>query len=278
MTASEYRKENQKLLFEYENRVRKWLFDNYNRDIANEIPYMRDGIVCPETWFAEGNDFRPLIILKEVSLGINKVSELEFFLKLWGNQKQFNFVENDFDDVRIGTFTQWQRIAKLLKGLEEIHNGALSCDYYKYDLRFIPGGELYSGNIDGYRKYNCEKTSNNIYNSIVDKMALMEIKKVGAGQTVGSELSLQTGYYTEHIEPFKDLLCRQLELINPTVIICCGRENGCISQMLGFVKSNTKERLWIDGYHHTRSSNLHFYEEPLMCYKKHIESKGDIKK
>ena len=128
---------------------------------------------------------------------------------------------------------------------------------------------MYAGDIEGYKRYNRERTSNAIYSDIVNKMALIEIKKLGAGQTVGSELSLKTGYYTEHIEPFKDLLCRQLELVNPTVVICCGRENGCISNLLDYVKKNTKERLWIDGYHHTRSSNLHFYEEPLTAYKEY---------
>lgn len=267
MNATEYRIENEKLLTEYEDRVRKWLAVNYNSEIAQKIPYMRDGVVCPEAWFEDANDFRPLIVLKEVSLGINEVSELDSFMNLWGQQKHFEFVENPFDDVQIGTFSQWQRIARLLKGLEEIHNGASACDYYKYNFGFVPGGERYAGSIEGYVKYNNEQTANAIYNGIVKKMALMEIKKVGAGQIVGSNLSKQTGYYTEHIEPFKDLLCRQIELINPTVVICCGRENGCISNLLGYIKENTKERLWIDGYHHTRSSNLHFYEEPLNVYR-----------
>lgn len=272
MTASEYKIKKDRLLTEYEERVRGWLAENYSTELSEKIPFMRDGVVCPEIWFEENNDFRPLIFLKEVSLGINEEAELDDFLNLWGNQKSFEFVENPFDDVQIGSFSQWQRIAKLLKGLEEIHNGASWCDYYKYDLSFIPGGEKYNGEVEGYIKHNNEKTKNEIYNGIVSKMALMEIKKVGAGQTVGSKLSMQTGYYAEHIEPFKDLLCRQIELINPTVIICCGRENGCISELLKYVKENTNERLWIDGYHHTRSSNLHFYEEPLAIYKNYINT------
>ncbi len=102
-------------------------------------------------------------------------------------------------------------------------------------------------------------------------MALLEIKKIGGGQTVNSELSLLTEHYTQHIAPFSDLLCRQIELIDPTVIICCGREySNCISELLIEVKRNTGDRLWIDGYHHTRSSNLKFYENPLMTYKEKI--------
>lgn len=274
LSAAEYRKENDALMQEYESRVRSWLSDRGNPELANKIPFFRDGVATPEVWFRDGNDFRPLIVLKEVSLGINQVDEVEQFLNLWGQPKCFEFVENPFDDLKIGTFSQWRRIARLVKGLEDIHNGEETCDYYKYDLSFMPGGELYVGDIEGYKTVNPQRTANPIYNGIVDRIALLEIKKVGAGQVVNSELSLATGHYAEHIEPFSDLLCRQIELINPTVIICLGREWGdCISHLLKEIKKKTSDRLWIDGYHHTRSSNLHFYEEPLNIYKEFRRSK-----
>ena len=272
IAVAEYRRQNQSLMEEYENRVRNWLSGKGNPELANKIPFFRDGIATPEVWFQAGNDFRPMIILKEVSLGINEVCELEQFLNLWGHPKYFDFIENPFDDLKIGTFTQWQRIARLVKGLEEIHYGASDCDYYKYNFSFQPGGALYAGDIEGYKTVNPQRTANPIYNGIVDRMAVIEIKKVGAGQTVNSELSLATGHYADHIEPFSDLLCRQIELINPTVIICLGREWGnCTSHLLKEIKENTGDRLWIDGYHHTRSSNLNFYENPLNVYKEFIK-------
>ena len=271
MTAEKYRKENNKLMQKYEKRVRKWLADNGKEELSTTIPYFRDGVVCPEKWFAKGNNFRPMIILKEVSLGINQVDELNDFLELWGRPRYFEFVENPFDDIRNGRFKQWRRIARLVKGLEEIYNGAEYYDCDKYDVSFISGGEKYQGNIKGYKTISNERTANPIYNDIVDKMAVVEIKKLGAGQTVNSELSLATKHYTEHIEPFHDLLCYQIELINPTVIICLGREYGsCISDLLKNIKNNTCERLWIDGYHHTRSSNAHFFEEPISVYKDYL--------
>jgi len=274
MTAEKYRIENNKLMQEYEKRVRNWLSITGNAEVAEKIPYFRDGIVCPEKWFENDNEFRPLIILKEVSLGINQLDELDGFLNLWGNPKYFEFVENPFDDIRIGTFAQWRRIARLVKGLEDIYNGADSSDYYKHNLDFVTGGEIYQGNIEGYKTVNNQRTANVEYNDIVDRMAVLEIKKVGAGQSVGSELSIATKHYTEHIEPFQDLLCQQIDLINPTVIICLGRENGsCISHLLKNVKMETGERLWIDGYHHAFSSNLHFYEEPLNTYKEYLKQK-----
>lgn len=271
ITAEEYRLQNADLLQEYEERVRRWLFTSGKEDISRSIPYFRDGVVCPETWFREGNNFRPLFVLKEVSLGINYLTELPRFLETWGHQEHFEFVENPFDDIRIGTFSQWKRIARLAKGLEEIYNGADDCDYYKYNLDFQDGGEEYLGNITGYCTHNRQRTANVIYNQIVDRMAILEIKKVGAGQTVNSELSLATKHYSEHVEPFEDLLCRQIRLIDPTVVVCLGREWGnCISQFLSRVKTNTGQRLWIDGCHHTRSSNLEFYEKPLRIYRDYL--------
>ena len=272
ISSTEYREENRTLMEEYETRVRAWLSKVGSEDMAVQLPFFRDGITCPEVWFQENNSFRPLFILKEVSLGINYVRELPSFLEKWGYPQYFDFAENPFDDIRVGTFPQWRRIACLAKGLEEIHNGADECDYYKFNFDFIPGGELYTGDIEGYKSdTNCERTANATYRSIIDKIAVLEIKKMGAGQTVNSELSLAARHYSEHIAPFQDLMCRQIKLIDPTVIICLGREWGaCTSRLLEQVKANTSDRLWIDGYHHTRSSNQQFYYDPLATYKRYL--------
>lgn len=276
ITASDYNEKHQDLMVRYEQRVREWLSQDDNYNIANKIPFFRDGVVCPEKWFEEGNDFRPLFILKEVSLGISNihsekdgVNELDKYLIEWGNPKYFEFAQNPFDDIRNGHFSQWRRIAKLAKGLEEIHNGADWCDYYKYDFSFKSGGEIYQGDIEGYKQCN-EKTANSIYNEIIDRIAVLELKKLGAGTSAGSELSIATKHYTEHIDPFKDLIIEQINLIDPTVIICLGREYGkCTSHLLKDIKPETKDRIWIDGYHHILSSNKNFYEIPLETYKKY---------
>ena len=59
---------------------------------------------------------------------------------------------------------------------------------------------------------------------MIEKIAVLEVKKIGGGRDVNSELSIATKHYTEHIVPFCDLICREIELINPTVIVCCSRE------------------------------------------------------
>ena len=121
ITATEYRKKQAQLLAEYETRVREWLWDYGEKELSEKIPFFKDGVVNPEKWFAEGNDFRPLFILKEVSLGKDNISDVDAFLKKWGNQKTFDFVENPFDDVKVGIFTLWRKIAALTQGLEALY-------------------------------------------------------------------------------------------------------------------------------------------------------------
>ena len=269
-SAREYREKHENLMKRFEQSARLWLKNMGHDEIAEKIPFFRDGVVNPEIWFKKGNDFRPLFILKEVSLGVNEVNKLDDYLKIWGNPKYFEFAQYEFDDIKIGTFSTWQRIAKLAKGLEDIHHGKEECDYDTYDFRYQSGGIKYDGNIEGYKYHYPERTNNSTYIDIMDKIAVLEIKKVGAGQAVKSELSKKTGYYTKHIEPFKDLICEQIELINPTVIICCGREGGGYSNnILKEIKGATSERLWIDGYHPVMSSHENFYYNPLRLYKEY---------
>ena len=40
-------------------------------------------------------------------------------------------------------------------------------------------GEVYTGNVIGYKtKNHCQRTNNPIYNSIIEKIAVLEIKKI----------------------------------------------------------------------------------------------------
>lgn len=270
ITAQEYRSHIENLLTEYEARVREWLNKNGEHKLSETIPFFRDGVTCPEKWYAPNNDFRPLFILKEVSLGIDTRACVEQFHDTWGNQTRFEFAENPFDDIKIGKFLLWRKIAALAKGLEEIHNGADTCPYGKFDMSYQTGGDEYTGDIKGYLDYHA-RTANPAYNDIIEKVAVLELKKIGGGRSANSELSLATKHYTEHIAPFQDLICREIELINPTVIICCSREI-FTQNLLSAVKNNTTDRLWIYGYHPTMNSIKHFYEEPLAAYKEYIFS------
>ena len=280
MTAQEYRIENEKLMEKWEKDCRDWL-RNEGRDsyLVENIPFFRDGVVCPEVWFEKGNTFKPLVILKEVSLGIDSVKKLPEFLETWPGKTFFKFAECPFDDIRVGKFPQWKRIAKLAKGLEEVQNGIENCDYYgkNKDYHFVPG-EMYTGEINGYKdpKRYLIRNANANYNEIINKIALLELKKVGGGTYVNSSLSLASEHYFSHVEKFRDNIYKQIELIKPTMIICLGKENGEFvgkNQILADIRKDITEKdgiAWIDGWHHSRSSNVNFYEKPLDEYRKYL--------
>ena len=279
MNAQEYQVEHNKLMTKWEKEARSWLAES-NKELSEQIPFFRDGVTCPEVWFEEGNDFRPLFILKEVSIGKNYTCEIPDFLATWNNNTMFEFAQYEFDDVKVGSFPQWRRIARLAKAFEDVHNGIYPCDYSRYDFGSLKGdGKEYIGNIDGYKgdKYK-QRTSNKEYDNIINKIAILELKKLGGGQTVGSKLSIATGYYTEHIEKFADNIKAQIDIIQPTVIIGLGRENGhCITQELlekANVNQKLKDVIQIKGYHHVRSSNKKFYDDPLEKYAEAIKVKN----
>lgn len=272
ISAKEYTLRQNELLNEFETRVRDWLKENDEYNISDRIPFYRDGVVCPEVWFKPDNNFRPLFILKEVSIGKDYVKDLDKYLEIWGNQTSFEFVENPFDDIRIGKFTTWRKIAALAKGLEDVYNGLGIREYNIDEFSYMQGGEEYKGNIEGYCDYHA-RTANNSYNDIINKIAVLETKKIGGGRDVNSELSIATKYYSEHIEPFKDLICKEIELINPTVIVCCCREF-FTGNLLREIENSTGNRLWIYGYHPTMNSTENFYKKPLIEYENNISKKS----
>lgn len=270
ISADEYRIKREALFSRYEDRVRQWLRENGQGELSEKIPFCRDGITCPEKWFKPDNRFRPLFILKEPSMGIKNESFLDSYLEKWGNTTCFEFAENPFDDIRIGKFKSWIRIAILASGMFSAAEGNGVTDYYSHNMSFSSGGEKYTGDIQGYIEYG-ERTSNRNYSNIIDRIAVMDIKKVGGGPSVTTDLSIRSQYFTKHIEPFMDLIIEQIELIDPTVIICCGRENGdCVSELLKVDGKPLSEMMngipWIKGYHPNRSSVQHFYTEPLKQY------------
>jgi len=269
-SINEYVSEKNLLLDKYEKRVRTWLKKDDKHNISEKIPFFRDGVVCPEVWFAPGNDFRPLFILKEVSLGIDEIKCLDCYLETWGNQKTFEFIENPFDDVQVGKFTLWRKIVALAKGLCDVHNGLSVPEYDIGSFAYMPGGQKYTGNIKGYIDYG-EVTANPLYNEFVKKIAVLEIKKIGGGRSVGSELSLATKYYSEHINPFEDLILEEIELINPTVIICCCKEF-LTGKLLKSIESKTNGIEWIYGCHPTMNTIENFYFAPVKQYYESIKN------
>lgn len=274
-----YVEKNVVLQKEYEYRVRSWLKEQ-GCDVYDTIPFFKDGVTCPKRYFDEKNKFRPLFVLKEVSLGFDEVNMLQTYNEEWGFVDKHNcdFAENKFDDIRVGSFIDWIRVAKLAKGLKEVYLGNEKPCYYgeNMDMSFSEGGEEYTGPIEKYRKkdkkknkyYYKNRTNNTNYIETMDRVAVIDIKKVGGGTWAGSPLSKATKHYLYHIEPFEDLLTRQIELINPTVIVCCGRDGGNIRKYLSNVEEKVSCKIWLEGYHPRMSSNKNFYDGPVSEYKK----------
>ena len=225
--VEDYYKQKELLMDEYENEVRQWLRKQHvKEDVVNYIPFFEDGVVCPERWFADGNEFRPLFILKEASIGIDNISELERYYEKWQSTK-FDHVGDEFGDIRIGVNkfkgnNPWMRIVKLAYGLKNAYATGTYCACENVcDVSFVRGKEN-PNNISGDPIY-AYATVNKNYISMVNQIAVVNIKKIAGGKTTKSELSKATKDYSYHLdEPLAGLLYRQIvELIRPTVIIYC---------------------------------------------------------
>ncbi len=277
ISAAEYNRKNEELMVEYEERVRAWLAGKADETLVEKVPFFRDGVVSPETWFCAGNDFRPLFVLKEVSMGFDEVQKLDSYLEDLEWQKRFEFVKEPCNDVQIGKHATWTRMARLAKALEDVYNGNEDYDYQKYDFSFKPSEEKCPGTAQGDDKGKSDiRNANKDYNDIIRKIAVINMKKIGGGTGAGSEMSKALLHYKKHVSPFEDLLCRQIALIDPNVIIFCGRDGGCISKFFAGVKGKTNGGLWIDGYHPRCRSNYNFYETPLQAFKEHIRDASKL--
>ncbi len=264
ISAKEYTIKRNELMDEYERKVRDWLKEKGAGEIADKIPFYRDGVTCPEVWFKPGNNFRPLFILKEVSIGKDDIEGLNEYLEEWDDKRTFDFTEYPFDDVKIGKFTTWRKIAALAKGLEDIHKGLGIREYDINEFAYREGGEKYSGTTPGYLAYGA-RTANEAYNDIMSKIAVLEIKKVGGGTIATKDLSLATRYYSEHITPFRDLICREIELIKPTVVVGCCREF-FTGNLLKEVEDRVSDVPWIYGYHPSMTSTENFYYKTVRAF------------
>ncbi|MBQ0027982.1 MAG: hypothetical protein KBS96_05200 [Lachnospiraceae bacterium] len=270
--ADEYQKAKALFMSEYENRVRRWLRErNSDETVVKRIPFFEDGIVCPSKWFEENCGFRPLFILKEASIGKDNIFELNDYYEEWNGQTRFDHVGDKFGDIKIGVNkfkgnNPWLRIVKLSYGLKDAYEKREFCRYEDIvDISFIKG-EKNPNNISGESIYEYA-TANDKYISMVNQIAVINIKKVGGGTTTDSELSEETIGYFEHIEsPLGEFLYKQIvELINPSVIVFCSPDISYLMKK-AYGRSLTEKFICLDGYHPTMTSNEKFYEKPVKQY------------
>ena len=277
ISAGEYGEQRKNLMEEYETTVRTWLTKKggISAQIADIVPFFRDGVTCPSQWFVDGNDFRPLFIMKEPSMGFSVACEEEIpdrivkYNEDWGkkaDKRYFEFAENPFDDIRVGSYNTWRRVARLALGLEHLQAGGNEIKY-DFDVAFVPSEEKCTEEF--YK--DTVRTGNETYKTIIDRIAVIDIKKIGGGNGERSILSKAGQHYLRYLdEPMKDLLKKQIILIDPTVIICCGVD---VEHIQNLFEDEIKDVIWLKTYHPAvfgKYGRL-FFERALTQYKQVLQ-------
>lgn len=193
--AENYRKEHLALMKEWEQEGREWLSSLKEKE--SRATFYADGVMDPEVWFEESNTVRPLFVLKEVH-------EAEH-----PNSNEYcNFVGTEKDP---GDHDIWDRVSPTWKRVVVLAKGILSVT--KKD-----------GNVPDYdASYYMEE---NDYRNVLKRIAVINLKKFAAGKTVGDGYSKKTVMFYRHAEfaeeANRNYLYKQIKMISPNVIICCG--------------------------------------------------------
>ena len=209
----------------WEEDSRKWLKEN---EKAYKATFYRDGIFNPNRWF--NNDIRPLFILKEVHEAKDLCLE----------EKRINFVEmkeeDDFDPWD-GKTVMWRRLGTLAKGVLYFNN------YHGEVLEY----QLFPNNEQGLAEHR----------ETLENIAIMNLKKYPGGSNTGHDKSRQTIDFTVHAENYADFLRKQIEIMDPTIIICCGKNivKSCLEKYEIVIDNSIPV---IDTYHPS-NAGLGFY-------------------
>lgn len=190
-----YRKEHLSLMTEWEQEGRKWL--SSLKDKESRATFYADGVMDPEVWFDESNTVRPLFVLKEVHEAVHP-----------NNNEYCNFVGTEKDP---GDHDIWNRVSKTWKRVGALAKGILSVTEE-------------NGNVPDYdASYYMGEDD---YRNLVKRIAVINLKKFAAGKSVGDGYSKKTVMFYKHAEfaetEERCYLSRQIKMISPNVIICCG--------------------------------------------------------
>lgn len=185
--AQEYRNQREELMQKWELECRDWLECENGAPI--DATFFRDGIIDPDVWFE--NDFRPLFVLKEVHDTAQDNRCIDFVAMQ--NGKDYDIWEGR---------GMWRALGTLARGM---------ISSMEEDGKIFPYEELYQMDLNEYRK-------------TLRRIAVINIKKLSGGSQVASNESMQTKHFSGHAGKFKANLQNQIELIDPSIIICCGAD------------------------------------------------------
>ena len=200
----------------------------------SQATFYTDGVFDVDTWFK--SDVRPLFILKEVN---QSVVEKENIVNLVSTT----------EDPWIGK-GMWGRIGVL---------AALMFQMYE-NPTVIPDYSLMKHSMSEISENGETKHQN-----ICRKISIINLKKLAGGDNTKSEKSRNTLHFTCHAQKFSKELYKQIQLIKPTIIICCGKWD--VANAMNLVDGKIYNIPAIDGYHPNRSSDENFYLKTLQDIK-----------
>ena len=187
---SYYQEESRKLFDEWKN-VSGSVEYKAKRDVKTlhidhkNTVFIKDGVVCPDTWFSDDAHVRPLFLLKEA----------------YGGKEDWDLIQDHLTkDQAISKI--WKRISEWTKGLLETtadHTAPYVAD---------------------------EHAVSHFNNQYLQRIAVINIKKSDGNKT--SNLDIIRAYATFD----NDKLRKQLELCDPTIIIC-GYTGSVLDQIMG---------------------------------------------
>ena len=182
-----YREQREKLMNKWEKECRDWLEHENGEQIT--ATFFKDGIIDPDVWYQ--NEFRPLFILKEVHDTAQENRCIDFVAMQ--NGKDYDIWEGR---------GMWRALGALAQGI--ISSMELAGKVLPYEM-------LYQADLSEYHK-------------ALRRIAIINIKKLSGGNRVGSDTSIQKKHFTCHACKFKEYLQSQINLIDPSIIVCCGAD------------------------------------------------------
>lgn len=175
MENEQYTTEMQRLFQEWSQRQGKGLTKKREEEISflidHTASFIRDGVVCPETWFAQS--IRPLYLLKEA----------------YGEGNWDLVADHLCKTKKIGRGQMWRRVSEWTYGLLSTTKTSIA-PYQGWNV------------VDHYG------------NEYLQKTAVVNVKKSGGASN--SDMDNIRAY----AEFDKEYLFRELELCDPTIIIC----------------------------------------------------------
>ena len=117
LNVEEFLCQRKDLMTRYEQEARAYLRKlGRKADFVEQIPFLADGVADANIWCNADNNFRPLFITKEASIGFDSVIGLPEYYRKWDGITYFEHVDDPFGDIKIGV----NKFASIILGRESL--------------------------------------------------------------------------------------------------------------------------------------------------------------